>query len=419
MRSMVKIEKREMTEEDWLALRQEIIETFTPGTPINEVELFAGRRDRIQQLQDTVLEPGRHAVIHGERGVGKSSIANTFYRPLHQPTRLIQAVRINCDAADTFDSLWRKVFKRIARTTLDGHEIWADEAHKNKITPDDVVAELSSFNLQQCPIIVIDEFDRVQEDECRNLVADTVKTLSDFTVNCTVVLVGVAKNVTALIANHASVSRALVQVPMRRMTREELEDVVSVRLKRMGMSIEDDALWRITFFSAGLPFYTHSLGKYSALLAVANRRTKIAESDVFGAMESCLADVDHSIRESYTRATERIYRKPNLFTQVLAACALTDVDSLGQFTPTSVEAPLSAILGTETKSSAFGFHLNELTKAERGSVFEKAGERRYYKLSFKEPLMQPYIIMKCLHDQIVSREVLEKFAINRQRGLSI
>lgn len=406
-----------MTDAGWQALRSEIIESFTPGTPINEVELFAGRRETIQKLQDTVLEPGRHAVIYGERGVGKSSIANTFYPPLNHVTREIAAVRINSDATDTFDSLWRKVFRRFKRVGSDGAAVWADQTHDGKITVDDVYTELSDFALNQCPIIVLDEFDRIENAECKNLMADVVKTLSDFTVNCTLVIVGVAKNVTGLIANHASVSRALVQVEMERMSRGELEDIVTLRLRRMGMTIDETALWRITFFSAGLPFYTHSLGKHAALLSVAAKRKKVSEADVFDSMKECIADVDHKITESFTRATERIYRKGNLFAQVLAACALTDVDSLGRFSATSVEAPLTAIVGKDTKSAAFGFHLNELTRPERGSVLEKTGERRTYRFNFKEPLMQPYIVMRSLQDGILTQETLDRFAIKRQRDL--
>jgi Cdc6-like AAA superfamily ATPase len=409
----------QLPNENWTSLRQEIIESFTPGTPINEVDLFAGRRGTIQKLQDTVLEPGRHAVIYGERGVGKSSIANTFYRPLNHETRDVVLIRVNADATDNFDTLWRKVFRRIKRVASDNSAVWADETHAGQITVDDVYAELSDFSLNQCPIVVLDEFDRLEDGTCRNLIADTVKTLSDFTVNCTLVIVGVAKNVTGLIENHASVSRALVQVEMIRMTRDELEDIVNIRLRRMGMSIDDEALWRITFFSAGLPFYTHSLGKHAALLAVAQKRKTITEADVFDAMKDCIADVDYKIEESYARATERIYRKGNMFFQVLAACALTDVDSLGQFAATSVEAPLSAIIGKPTKSSSFGFHLNELTRPERGAVLEKEGKRRTYRFNFKEPLMQPYIVMRSLKENILTPEILERFVIRRQRDFLI
>ena len=130
--------------QDWATARNEVIENFTPGTPINEADLFAGRQDTVRQLQDTVLEPGRHAIIFGERGVGKTSIANVFHRSLNTETRHLHVIRINADAADTFDSLWRKVFRRLKRGE-DGAAVWADQAHPEAITPDDVQIEMADF----------------------------------------------------------------------------------------------------------------------------------------------------------------------------------------------------------------------------------------------------------------------------------
>lgn len=401
----------------WENLRREIMETFTPGTPINETELFAGRQGTIQQLQDTVLEPGRHAIVYGERGVGKTSIANIFYRPLITDLRTVSAIRVNCDAQDTFDSLWRKVFRRIKRTH-DGEVHWADEAHKEKLTPDDVVAELGDFGANDCPVVILDEFDRVTDDQCKILAADVIKGLSDFTVNCTVVIVGVAKSVTELIRNHESIRRPLKQVPMKRMTRDELADVVRVRLKRLGMTMSEDAIWRVTFFSSGLPFYTHLLGRHSCLRAVARKTMKVMEPLVYDAMQDCLAEVDQTVTEAYARGTEKIYRKENIFAQVLAACALADQNALGEFTATSVEAPLSTIMGKEYKSSHFGFHLNELSRPARGNIIGKDGERRTYRFRFENALMQPYIVMRSLQDGIITPDILRAFELKHQRSLA-
>jgi len=415
---MVKFQPK-MTEEDWLTLEHEVIQSFTPGTPINEAELLAGRAETIRQLQNTVLEPGRHALIYGERGVGKTSIANTFYRSLNKPTREVLSIRVNGDTSDTFETLWRKVFRRIKITASDGSVSLANDAHPDALTADDVVTELSSFGPEYCPIVVLDEFDRVTDVKCKTLISDIIKNLSDYTVNCTLIVVGVAKSVSELISNHASVERALVQVPMKRLTRHELADIVTLRARRLGLSVEEVALWRITFFSAGLPFYTHSLGKHAALRAISAKRKNIREADVFDAMQDCLADVDYSVKESYVRGTEKIYRKANIFAEVLAACALTEIDSLGQFTAVAVEKPISEIMGQTMKSSSFGFHLNELTRPERGQILEKSGQRRTYKFQFRNPLMQPYIVMRSIQDGLITRDLLSRRMINPQMELSI
>lgn len=401
---------------DWKALRAEILDTFSPGPAITTVADFAGRKATIQRLQDIAVERARHAIIFGERGVGKSSLANIFYKDLQSITRNIRDYAIDADSADSFDSLWRKVFRRIRR---DDDDQSIDVYYQGEIEPDHVFLELTKFPTNDAPVIIIDEYDRVQDETCRVLMTDLIKSLSRAPNNPTIILVGVGDNILQLVRDHASIHRNLVQVPMLRMNSEEIRDVVATRVRRLRMRISDDALWRITYFAAGLPFYAHSLGKYSALKAVESKSTHISEDTVVQSLPDCTTDVDYSIMEAYTRATEKIYRKGNIFKQVLAACALAETNDLGQFASASVEAPLSAIMGKIYETPAFSFHLNEMTNPTRGNVLRKTGSRRTFLYNFVEPAMQPYIIMKSLQDGVLTREVFEQFYVTRQKRLSI
>lgn len=401
---------------DWRQLRAEVLETFTPGPAIMEVADFAGRKAIIQRLQDIAIERARHAIIFGERGVGKTSLANVFYKNLNSLTRNIRDISVNADTLDSFDSLWRKVFRRIK---WEKNEHALDQYYPGPIEPDHVYIELTKFPPNDAPIVIIDEYDRIQDVACRVSMTDVIKALSQAPNNPTIVLVGVADNIMHLVRDHASISRNLIQVPMSRMHNEEIRDVISTRVRRLRMRIDDDALWRITYFSGGLPFYAHSLGKYSALRAVEQKTLHISEDTVLQSIEDCMADVDYTIQESYTRATEKIYRKGNLFPQVLAACALTETNDLGQFTAADVELPLTAIMAKPQPVTAFSFHLNEMAGEERGNVLKKSGARRTFKYNFSEPAMQPYIIMKSLKNGIISREIFEKFYVRRQKELSI
>jgi Cdc6-like AAA superfamily ATPase len=404
--------------QDWEHARNEVIENFTPGTPINEADLFAGRQDTVRQLQDTVLEPGRHAIIFGERGVGKTSIANVFHRSLNTETRRLHVIRINADAADTFDSLWRKVFRRLKRGD-DGTVTWADQAHQEPITPDDVQIEMGDFYPHETPIVIIDEFDRIVDDGCRVLFADAIKALSDHTVNCTVIVVGVAESIVDLLREHASITRALVQVPMRRMTADEIRDIVSIRAKRLRMSIEPEALWRLSFFAAGLPYYAHLMGKHAVLKAIETRSQVVRVSHVQEAMTAGLNEVDYSVRDAYARATRRAYRNENIYPQVLAAAALTEHDGVGRFGASDVAEPLSAIMGQAYKTPSFSFHVKEMCEGDRGPVFKKWEFKKTYRFAFIEPLMKPYIIMKSLADGVVTEDIVNQFTSKRQTELSI
>jgi hypothetical protein len=201
------------------------------------------------------------------------------------------------------------------------------------------------------------------------------------------------------------------------MPAQEINDIITTRVRGLRMRISDDAVWRIVLFSAGLPFYAHSLGKYAALAAVKQNDLSISEDMVTAAMSGCMDDVDYSVVRSFTKATEFIYRKKNIFKEVLAACALAEQNNLGEFPAVAVEAPLSAILGDHAKVSSFAFHLNEMCQEPRGGVFQKTGERRTYLYRFTEPAMQPYIIMQCLQDGTITPDVFERFSVKRQRLL--
>lgn len=410
---------------DWKTLRTEVFEIFTPGQQINELSMFTGRQNAVRRLQDISLERGRHAIIFGERGVGKTSLAAVFHKDLNITNkdsgvaiRVIADIHINADTKDSFDSLWRKVFRRIRRPET-GQS--ADLDYPGPIEPDHVILEMDRFSAVQMPIIIIDEYDRIEDDECRVLITDVLKGLTLCKTNPTVILVGVAENIIRLVHDHQSIAgRNLVQIHMKRMDRDEVREVITSRLRKLNMRISDDALWRIAYFSAGLPAYAHSLGKFSALSAIQNHRTMIDEGTVLGAIDECMADVDYTIIEAYTRATERIYRKDNIFREVLAACAIAETNDLGQFSAAAVEAPLSAIMGGQPmKVSSFAFHLNEMCGPERGSVLRKTGERRTFLYHFADAPMQPFVVMKSMADGVLRTETLDRFRISRQRSLPI
>jgi hypothetical protein len=57
---------------------------FTPWTPVSTRAAFSGRYDEIIKVTGAVAQPGRHVILYGERGVGKTSLANIFSELLVQ-----------------------------------------------------------------------------------------------------------------------------------------------------------------------------------------------------------------------------------------------------------------------------------------------------------------------------------------------
>jgi len=137
-------------------------------------------------------------------------LAKIFSRLIPTSARHILLLCEQADPSDDFASLWRKVFKDIHVTiTRNGQSTLAPLAslYEGDIRPDDVRRELEAiFKPVDIPIIIIDEFDKIENVNCHSLMANTIKALSDYAVNVTVVLVGVADNVNELIGEHPFVS---------------------------------------------------------------------------------------------------------------------------------------------------------------------------------------------------------------------
>lgn len=414
---------RPKTEDDWNALWDETASIFSPGAPIRERDLFAGRIDQISMLLDSVRQPGKHAVIFGERGVGKTSLANTFALGLNSPVSKLLAVKINADPKDNFTSLWKKVFKRISYHVKEDDvlvNINVSDDYVREISPDDVQMELSNFGLNSIPIIVIDEFDRITDKDVSLLISDTMKALSDYVVGCTIIIVGVAEDIGRLIENHSSISRQLIQVKMPRMSRQELSKIIADRVKRIGMSINEDVLWRITFLSRGLPYFTHLLGMHTVRAAISARRTTISEDHLDEGIKQALQEVDQTLKENYSLAIRsKKPKKDTLYEPVLLACALAETDDLGKFQQKNVEQPLASMTnGKAYKATTFAFHMNEFCEDKRGQILEKSGADQIPRYRFSDPVMQPYVIIRGLAEGRLESEALQRFIPQRQQRLS-
>jgi Cdc6-like AAA superfamily ATPase len=340
--------------------------------------------------------------LYGERGVGKTSLANVLAELFAAPDLpSYQAVLVNCTTDDTFDSLWRNIFRDLDASVEDGI----------RLSPEDIRHEVS--RLDPPALIVIDELDRLEDDEALTALADTIKTLSDHAVPSTVVLVGVARSIGDLIGEHQSIVRALVQIEMPRMTRDELAQIIANGCAWLKLVPHPDAVDKITSLSEGLPHYTHLLGLHAGQRVVKDDRDGITVVDVDEAIK--LATAKHTMKSDYLLAT-RSTQADTLYREVLLACALANKNQLGYFRAGAIRLPLEVVAGRKIDIPQFARHLKQFLQPERGSVLHREGEPRRYFYRFSDPMMQPYIILDGLSNGLLTDEQLRR--IREQQKLA-
>jgi Cdc6-like AAA superfamily ATPase len=385
-----------------------LLEAFSPSAPIDRRDVFAGRRDQLAALATVVRQRGQHAIIYGERGVGKTSLASITADQARQDNRFFTA-HVICDSSDDFASIWRKIFEEIS-VLADGQagNAMPYVRDQNEITPNEVRLVLRQLTDNAPVLIFIDEFDQIDTAGTKKLFADTVKILSDQAIRATIVPVGVGDSVTDLIDEHASISRALVQVEMPRLPLRERREIIDKGLAAAGMNITAAAAERVASLSQGLPHYVHRLAQQAGLAAAARDSDEVNADDVDFAIQVVVTDMHESVAKDYHEATYST-RTGTLYEDVLLACACAPADDRGYFRAAAIEGPLSAIREKQIKVPAFARHLEAFRSDERRRVLIREGSPKLYRLRFRDPLLQPYVIMRGLRAKKVTDADLRRF----------
>lgn len=394
-----------MTRDESLNLSVEVRTAFTPSTPITSRDSFAGRSKELQTVIGVIVEPGKHAIIYGERGIGKTSLANTIFDFLvFMGRHNYQRARVNCSDAMTFEQIWRNVFRQLS-TKVDEEETYLDSTLEGDPNSEDI---RHIFSLMDDPsIVIIDEFDRIKDRSIETAFADTIKTLSDNAINATLIIVGVADDLNQLIAEHKSIGRAIREIPVTRMLKSELLEIIDKGLSQCrGLSMEPDPYDRIADYAQGLPSITHLLAREACLAAIKDLRSVVTMHDLTNGVKEAVDGQLESLPEAYrlaVTAPRGIHFKP-----VLLACALSKKDDHGFFYASNVTDPLRIISkNPEFDIPQFAFHLKAFCSEQRGSILEKRGKQ----YRFVNPIMEPYVILRGLADNLISESQLSRPSI--------
>lgn len=372
---------------------------FSPTAPIKEESFFRGRIEQLKRIVEVMNEDGQHAILYGERGVGKTSMANITCRSITN----LYSIKITCNSSDNFKSLWLRALGEVQFTqTIKG--IGFKEEVKNnmvslgdrirnqeKVLPHDIHLTLRQFPNNKF-LFVFDEFDNIKDQHTRVMFADLIKSLSDNSTMIKIMIVGIADNVINLIGNHKSLERCLMQIKMPRMSESEMKEIITKGFEQLQMKITGQAISKILNFSSGFPHYTHLLCKYSIKNALEKGKIYVKSDELNIAIHKAIENASEQLRESYSKAiissSENSQWKP-----VLQACATCKSDEFDSFSTTDILNEFNKITGKSSIRENITHNLGKLCQEVRGLVLEKIASGRHVRYRFYNPMMKPFVLL--------------------------
>jgi hypothetical protein len=259
----------------------EIYAAFDASQPVDEPQDLRGRDEQIAQLMRGVLYRRTHGVVSGPRGSGKTSLVRVFAQ--YAESEGVIVFYVACNRGSTFAELMHDFLEQIPTYAVDPDKI---ELFTERVaqfgrdgTPHQAASIFSLIRYSQI-VLVVDEFERVENTEFYWKVASLLKLISDSRVPVRLVAVGGTSIFDQVISEHPSLMRNLTRLTTEPLSPAAVDEVLDACADRCEMRFTAEAKKLLCEVICGSPYHARLFGMHSALAAAANRESAIARSDV-------------------------------------------------------------------------------------------------------------------------------------------
>ena len=277
--------------------RVKLRNTFTPTQPVADPQMFAGRRDILENLISALEDQKSHVILFGDRGAGKTSLLRMLSRVAKDAKYIV--VYYSCGATSDFTETFRSVAADIPllyhsaispiHSNANSGKSLLDLLGNEKLTPR-LVGDAAAKIVGTRVMVVLDEFDRTESPDFRRDVAELIKTLSDVSARLHLVIGGVASDLTDLMEHIPSIRRNIAAVKIGPMPNEEVRGLIENGGRLSGVKFEPSAIELVVSAARGSPYLTTLLAHVGGLLALDSGRLNVTLGDVVQALDDVIDD---------------------------------------------------------------------------------------------------------------------------------
>jgi hypothetical protein len=241
---------------------------FGAHQPVDNPRDLFGRQREIDSLAGAVIESHMHAVIYGPRGSGKTSLVRVFGDLAD--ARGVSVIYLSCAGGGDFGELVIPYLAEIGATAfgMRADEFTQAVAQVRALpTPRSVAAMLARVQREDV-ILILDEFDRVEDKAAKGQIALLIKLLSDMRSRVRLIFVGISRDVGDLVDVHASVRRHILAIGLAPIARVEVERFIQTTSQAIGLQFDDEALSLLCWLVCGSPYHMRLFSLHSCLCAI-------------------------------------------------------------------------------------------------------------------------------------------------------
>ena len=390
---------------------------LSPSRTIEIADRLKGRETELKRLQHCFNTDGRHAMIYGPRGVGKTSLAQTAVREFltDSPSK---SVFVSCERntkfSDIIDSIYRDVCRKHPMTSAHKKSISAGinlNVLSGQSTVENIIDfDFSEINVDQAArlfelidqddlIVIVDEFDLIQDHQEKEKIAIFTKAISDRKISCKFVLRGIGTSADELFNSHKSSFRYFDCIEIGPLKISDCLDIMTQASQKIGVSVSDNYKYRVAIISDGFPHYVHdfTMRMFSLAYQAENGVTitpEVANSALMDAVEA----IDVTLRRPFEKATE----KYNDYSYVLYAMA--DGHELFRKKSSDVYENYQRIMREKKlaalEKSKFRSAMNRLKHPSYGSILIGSRQGWY---EFNDRVVRGYVRLRAVTDGVELR----------------